>query len=179
MYVCECLLLICFICFAALLLFYRTRNYTGSRQKNLKKHPRSRTEQGVIDILESITGKKFPTINPKWLRWRGRTLELDGYNVQLAIALEFSGPLHTKWFPGKESYKKYYERVIKDEAKKEICARNGVTLIVIDMSLPSRHWRNYLLSRLYDVGIGDEPVIYIEQQTAEPFRNPQLERELQ
>jgi hypothetical protein len=151
----------------------------GARVKDLKKSPRTASESNAIKILESITGEKFPTVYPDWLVWKGSKLELDGYCEKLKLALEFSGPLHTKWFPAKEPYEKYFERVIRDVVKKKLCKKNGVTLIVIDMSLPSRHWRNYILSRLFDAEfVKDRPVQYIDKQTAKPYRNPQIEQEL-
>lgn len=147
------------------------------RIKDLQKHPRSRSEAEVIRYLEEITGDKFPTVYPNWLVWRGKTLELDGFNGK--IALEFSGPLHTKWNPQFESYIEYFERVVRDVVKLRLCKKHKIPLIVVDASLPSRHWRTYLLSRLFDIGVVKEkPIPYIEEQVAEPFRNPQLEEEL-
>ena len=147
--------------------------------KDLKKYPRSRCEAIVIKHLESITGKKFPSVNPPWLLYEGKTLELDGYNDELKLAVEFSGPLHTKWNPAFESYTSYFTRVIKDMVKLKTTKRQGVNLFVIDMSLPSRHWRNYILSRLYDFSYTREmPVEYIRPQVGVPFRNKQMEREL-
>ena len=149
------------------------------RTKNLIKSPRSRSEAAIIKVLETITGRSFPTVFPNWLVWEGATLELDGYNDDLKVGLEFSGPLHTKWNPQIENYPKYFERVVRDVVKKKLCQKHGVSLIVVDMSLPSVHWRNYLLSRLHDVGIVDNrPPEYINEQTAEPFRNTQIEEEL-
>lgn len=149
------------------------------RIKNLEIHPRSRSEADAIKYLEEITHHKFPTAYPKWLVWKGKNLELDGYNDKLKLALEFSGPLHTKWNASRESYIKYFERLVRDIVKLRLCKRHGVNLIVIDASLPSRHWRNYLLSRLFDLGyIDTRPVEYIAEQTAVPFRNEQIEREL-
>jgi hypothetical protein len=151
----------------------------GDRIKDLKSSPRTASESNAIKILEGVTGEKFPTVYPDWLVWKGSKLELDGYCEKLKLALEFSGPLHTKWFPAKEPYEKYFERIVRDVVKRKLCKKNNVTLIVIDMSLPSRHWRNYILSRLFDAGIvKDRPVLYIDKQTAKPYRNPQIEQEL-
>jgi hypothetical protein len=146
--------------------------------KDLKASPRTKSEAFVVQILEEITGLKFPTVNPSWLRWRGRTLELDGYNESARLAIEFSGPLHTKWTPSAESYLRYIQRVIRDMVKVKMCARNGVDLIVIDQTLPREHVRAYLESRLHDFGRRERPANYIPAQTVEPFRNPQLEAEL-
>ncbi len=156
-------------------------SYKGGnlRIKNLKIHPRSRSEASVVGYLEGITGESFPTSFPRWLTWKGRRLELDGYNEKLGIALEFSGPLHTKWNPTFESYPDYYERCVRDVVKRRLCKKHKVYLIVVDCSLPSKHWRNYVLSRLHDAGfIKDKPVEYIDEQTPEPYRNEILEKNL-
>lgn len=147
--------------------------------KNLKKFPRSKAEAEAIKVLESITNKKFPTVNPSWLKYKGKTLELDGYNDTLKLALEFSGPLHTKWTPSFEPYPIYFKRIVKDIKKKELCAKHNVNLIVLDISLPVVHYYAYFKSRLYDFGIiEDKPSNYIIEQIIEPFRNYQLENEM-
>lgn len=134
--------------------------------KDLTKHPRSKSEAAIIKIAEEIIGCEMPTINPAWLTMNGRTLELDGYCVEKKVALEFSGPHHTKWFPKNETYERYLNRVETDKAKKKICAEHGVLLIVVDMRLPKHHWRNYILSRLYDWRPDeyDKPNTYIAVQ---------------
>ena len=148
--------------------------------KDLDAAPRSKSEAAVIKIAEQIIGCPMPTVNPSWLTWRGRTLELDGYCAEKNIALEFSGPLHTKWFPQKEEYPLYFNRVIKDKVKKTECAKADVCLIVIDMRLPPHHWRDYIQSRLYDFdnSVYFRPAKYIDEQVVEPYRNPELEKEL-
>lgn len=149
--------------------------------KDLRKHPRSKSEAAVIRYLEEVTGKRFPTVNPSWLvlsHEGTKTLELDGYNKELGVAVEFSGPLHTKWSPSIESYPAYFERIRRDIIKRETCKKHGVHFFTIDISLPREHWRNYILSRLYDFGVmSSRPAGYIEEQWAEPYRNEHLERE--
>ncbi len=171
------------------------KKYAGGRErrdnhkdniKDLTKHPRSKSEAVVIAHLESITGAKFPTVYPNWLVYKGKKLELDGYNAKMKIALEFSGPLHTKWNASYEPYDKYFERIVKDKVKRKVCKKHGVYLIVIDMSLPSHHHKNYLKSRIYDVGIKraakgqstePKPYYYIEEQKVKPYRNDIIERD--
>ncbi len=149
------------------------------RVKNLVKHPRSKSEAEVIRFLEEITRHRFPTVYPKWLVWKGHTLELDGYNESLKLALEFSGPLHTKWAPEFEPYINYFERITRDVVKRRLCRKHGVHLIVVDASLPRQHWRSYIESRLHDIGLLEAvPAAYIGEQKAVPYRNEQIEREL-
>ena len=162
--------------------------------KNLVKSPRSKSEAHAVKTLEEITGLEFPTAFPSWLvddtdkeadkkdgtnRKKSNTvLELDGYNEKAKIALEFSGPLHTKWYPDKETYASYLKRVKRDILKMELCKKNGVSLIIIDAALPRIHMRAYLKSRLYDIGwITEKPFDYILEQKIEPYRNLELERE--
>ena len=163
----------------------------GAALKNLSASPRTKSEQRCIDVLEKTLGRPFPTAYPPWLRWRGcdgkgaaRPMELDGYNEESGIALEFSGPLHTKHYPDKESYKSYFERVCKDMEKIRQCRENNVHLIVVDMMTPTHHLDAYIKSRLVDIGAADirgEPVFvgnYISPQIADPYRNRPLEKEL-
>lgn len=139
---------------------------------------RSKSEAACMRVLEGITGDKFPQANPVWLKYHGRPLELDGYNDRLKIALEFSGPLHTKWTPSYESYTKYYQRIAKDAFKIVRCAEIGVTLIVVDLSLPQRHHSDYIRSRLRDAGFEYPTYNYIPAQTPEVYRNRELESNL-
>lgn len=154
--------------------------YTGGGPPHVAKGvpTRTKSEAFAIQMLEELTGAKFPTAHPEWLRWRGRVLELDGYNAAAAIALEFSGPLHTKWTPSFESYAKYISRVIKDQVKIKTCAKKGITLIVVDQTMPRHHVRAYIESRLADAGRLPRPANYIPAQVVEPYRNPQLEESL-
>jgi hypothetical protein len=147
--------------------------------KDMVVNPRTKSEARAIHILKELTGQSFPTVNPAWLVWGGHTRELDGYCEAIKLALEFSGPLHTKWYPGMEPYQKYFSRIVTDVAKRKLCARHGVDLIVIDMSLPQIHWKDYMLSRLYDFGrVQQKPWKYIDAQIAKPFRNKHLEEEM-
>ncbi len=150
--------------------------------KDLALNPRSKSEAFAIRELESILQVKCPTVNPDWLIWNGKTLELDGYcqtKDGKRVALEFSGPLHTKWYPQQEPYEQYFTRIVKDIVKRKMCKRHNVALIVIDMSLPRHHINSYIKSRLYDAGLLlDQPRNYIAVQKAKPFRNKQLEKEL-
>lgn len=137
--------------------------------KDLKQAPRTKGEALAISILESITGAKFPTVRPAWLVYQGTQLELDGYNEELKLALEYSGPLHRKWFPNVETYEAYLERVRRDIFKKRRCTEHGVRLINLDSELPRRHWRDYLLSRMRDFAMVADVPNYIPGQVFEPW----------
>lgn len=148
------------------------RSFVGGRTrvKDLKAHPRSKSEAHVIKLFETITGAKFPTVYPDWLKYKGKSLELDGYNKKLRIAVEFSGPQHTKYYPARETYASYLNRLENDRAKIEICRANGVALIVIDMSIPRDHLADYIKSRLWDVKfLNERPFRYLPEKNVEPW----------
>lgn len=189
--VCIVIVILVLIGFAGVTTTYDLiKVFSGGREnsrdyvKDLTKHPRSKSEAAVIAHLESITGAKFPTVCPNWLVYKGKKLELDGYNAKMKIGLEFSGPLHTKWNASYEPYEKYFERIVKDKVKRKVCKKRGVYLITIDMSLPPHHHRNYLKSRIWDLSQRinknnntPRPYYYIEEQKVKPYRNPSIERD--
>lgn len=129
---------------------------------------RSKSEAAIIAALEHITRIPFPQAKPTWLRECGKQLELDGYNSDAKIALEFSGPLHTKWHPGVETREKFLQRVGRDAYKKALCKQMGVSLIVVDASLPRDKVYDYLRSRLSDHDETKYPV----PQNYLPLREP-------
>lgn len=171
----------------------RPRVITGGRDrhKNLKEFPASRLERGWRDKFEKITGQKFPCILPSWLTYRGKSLELDGYNSKMKIAFEVQGPQHTmfdkKW---DKDYQEYYNRLVNDKVKRLMAQREGIALFPLDYRIPQYLWGYYTKSRIYDACKADlancesvpilkeKPPIYIEEIIYEPHRNKLLEEEL-
>lgn len=129
-----------------------TRNTTKDVVKDLEKNPASKFETYVRERMEKITGVKFPTVYPGWLRYKGKQLELDGYNAKLKLAFETQGPQHTR-FSSKDDprYIKYKNRVENDKAKINICKEHNVGLIVIDYKVPKHLIGSYIKSRVYDI----------------------------
>lgn len=109
---------------------------------------RSKLEARIVHILEEITGARFDQAHPKWLHG----FELDGYNADLAVAIEVQGPGHTKPMPG-ESYEKYQKRIERDALKRKICESKGVRLITVDYRISLVNVGSYLRSRLWDMKI--------------------------
>jgi hypothetical protein len=109
-----------------------------------------KNEQRTIKIIEEIFGSKykFEKSYPAWLKSSsGAQLELDGFNEQLAIGVEYNGPYHydKKYYPTEE---KFNNKVTSDQLKVTLCKMNGVLLIVIPYTVSSIY--DYILSRLYD-----------------------------
>lgn len=163
--------------------FRQDSKYGGRlRRKDIVKvdEQRSRSEEVAVAHIERIMGKPFPTVRPAWLIYNGHQLELDGYNEETQTAIEFQGPLHDKFYPTKESYSSYYDRLLRDQFKIAACKKRGVLLVVLSYHLPSHHWANYIKSRLVDAGKIDklDPAHYIDVQPIVPYRNEHVEAEL-
>lgn len=144
---------------------------------------RTNSERKAIEILAKLTNKTikdYPTVRPKWLKdpVTNTCLELDGYNKYLKIAIEFSGPLHYKWYPRIESYNKYFQRIRRDILKIRLCKQHGICLIVLEAKLGEHNWRSYIESRLYDCNMYNRPHKYIPLIKLNPYRDPIMERTL-
>lgn len=91
-------------------------------------------ENWAREVLEEMFGKKFPSVRPDWLRnpKTNRPLELDCYNKELNLALEFQGIQHyqpVEAWGGEEQYRK---NIYKDKIKNNICNEKGVILWKLD-----------------------------------------------
>ena len=95
---------------------------------------RGRSERRCREIFEKLFDSLFPSIYPDFLVnfYTGHKLQLDGYNRNLSLAFEYQGIQHYEyveyWHKTREEFKKLQER---DDIKRLLCKRNGVTLIEI------------------------------------------------
>lgn len=109
--------------------------------------PRSKPEKICRRTLEKIYGKKFSRIRPDWLRnpKTGRNLEIDCYNDELKIGLEYNGVQHYKW-PNftKMSRQQFLDQVERDHYKIDKCDEMGVYLITVPYNIPYRLIPDYI-----------------------------------
>lgn len=82
-----------------------------------------------ITMLEEISGYKFNKTKPKFLNG----MELDGYNSELNLAIEYNGEQHYKYIPHfhRNGIIDLKDRIEKDILKQELCTKNGVYLITV------------------------------------------------
>lgn len=111
-------------------------------QHNLKKSIGEKLcFQIMNDVLifneKSIGYYKFEKIRPKWLRcsYSNSPLELDMFNEELKIAVEFNGEQHYKFIPYfHRTEDNFNKQLLRDTEKKEKCRRLGITLIIVPFS---------------------------------------------
>ncbi len=114
-----------------------------------------RTSRGELickQTMERIYNKTFMSVRPPWLinHETGEPLELDVYNDELLIAVEYNGDYHYK----KDHHfhrgnpKNFYDLVFRDELKKKLCKELGIHLIIVPYTVPFNDIAAYIRKRL-------------------------------
>ena len=102
-------------------------------------------------VLEAIFEKEFVSKRPKWLinPLTKRCLELDCYNKELNIALEYNGIQHYKWpnFTG-QSYKEYLDQNRRDIYKKQVCKKRGIFFIEVPYTIKKNKIQEFIKNEL-------------------------------
>lgn len=108
-------------------------------------------EKECCRVMEKIYGKPFKSIWPKWLKnpETGRLLELDCYNEELGIAVEYNGEQHYI-HPNftNNSFEDFQKQLRRDDFKRRMCDLNGVYLIPVPYSVPISEIEEHIIKHL-------------------------------
>ncbi|CAH6420127.1 Hypothetical protein HVR_LOCUS1104 [uncultured virus] len=112
----------------------------------------SRGERMCCQTMERIYGVPFVSTWPDWLRnpETGEKLELDCFNDELKIAVEYNGEQHYKW-PNhihNQTYQQFINQVRRDELKVQLCDKNEVYLIVVPYNVSHERIPEFIMSHL-------------------------------
>lgn len=94
----------------------------------------SKGELACKTYLENRFGLEFKKVRPNLLKNNvtGNNLELDLYNEELNLAVEYNGKQHYKYCPGvHKSYEHFQTQKYRDEIKKHLCKDNNIILIEV------------------------------------------------
>ena len=103
------------------------------------------------EAAEKYFGKKFVSFWPNWLKnpETDKELELDIYNDELKIAIEYNGEQHYK-YPNKYMHdnnnglEKFIKQVRRDMYKADACDANDVYLITVPYTVPEHLMEAYI-----------------------------------
>lgn len=98
----------------------------------------SKGETLCREAAEKIFKKNFVKVRPDFLKNNvtGMNLELDIYNEELKLAIEFNGQQHYKYVPFfHKNYEHFLNQKYRDEIKKMLCKQNNIHLIEISYEL--------------------------------------------
>jgi len=109
--------------------YFKKNNKKPTCSKRVNK-----TEEMCRKIIQKIYNKPFPSVRPDFLKspMTRKNLELDCYNEELGIALEYNGQQHYTYTPHFHRNKKnFYSQVHRDDWKRKKCKEMGIKLIEI------------------------------------------------
>lgn len=127
-----------------------------SKVSSFKKST-SKNEEVCRQILEKIFKKKFTSVRPHFLKnpVTNKNLELDCYNDELKLALEYDGAQHAKYVPkfhGDNKWNFIYQ-VRKDGFKTKLCKQHGIRLIRVPHQIPTHKLEKYITDRIKEMKI--------------------------
>lgn len=112
----------------------------------------SRGEEACRVHMEKRFGVPFAKARPSFMRnpVTGENLELDVYNEELAIAVEYNGRQHYEFNSHfhNGSNDRFQNQQYRDLIKKQLCEQNGVRLVIVPYSVPIDQIGSYIDSEL-------------------------------
>ena len=137
--------------------------YDKSYSATFNKIPGRRPPQeskGEIEcrrVLEKLFKKPFPKARPDFMRNPVTSgpegdfnLELDCYNPELRLAVEYNGVQHYKYIPFMHGNNRaaFQNQKYRDYVKKDLCQKNGVKLIEVPYTVKIGDIENYIIKNL-------------------------------
>lgn len=109
----------------------------------------SKGELKCKQVLEELFAREFVTVRPDFLcnPETGYNLELDCYNHDLRLAVEYNGEYHYKQ-PKNHTLESFEKRQYLDQLKAELCERNGIHLITVPYTVSIDEIEGYIMERL-------------------------------
>lgn len=125
-------------------------NYSENSNKG-----ESKGETECKRVLEKIFNKPFNKVRPDFLRNQvtGNTnnLEIDCFNDELKIGLEYNGRQHYDFIPFFHRNKEtFYNQKYRDELKRIKCRDNGILLIEVPYTIKIEDIEKYIKKDLRD-----------------------------
>ena len=124
-------------------------------QYHEKQRSESKPESITRNILQRIFKKPFVSIRPDFLYnpVTGKNLEIDCYNDELKLGVEYNGKQHEEFVPYFHRYKgNFTQQRYRDELKKLLCQNNGITLISIPSYIPYNKLDQFITNKLNEHG---------------------------
>ncbi len=106
----------------------------------------SRGEKCCAQTLMTMFNAPFITVRPKWLRnpKTGCCLELDCYNRDLHIAVEYNGVQHYEAGHFGQTEADLAKQQARDQYKRDLCRRNGILFIEVPYTVSLAQIPSYI-----------------------------------
>ena len=161
---------ILFIIIFAILKKFKGEKGTWSKQEyywipdtNIRKPKKriireSRGETECRRVLEQIFNRRFDKSRPDFLRnpvTGGHfNLELDCFNRELRIAVEYNGIQHYKFTPYFHKNKEaFLNQKYRDQMKRQKCQQNGILLIEVPYTVKLENIKDFIINKMRNAGV--------------------------
>lgn len=149
-------------------IYYTRRRQDGGRARDVETPPtrtaEPRTSAGELEcrrVLEKHFAKPFAKTRPDFLRndvtsteTAPVNLELDCYNAELKLAVEYNGRQHyefVKFFH--RTRDAFHNQKYRDQMKRDKCRAAGVALVEVPYTIPVERIEEYILGMLRSLQI--------------------------
>lgn len=138
-------------------------------EQRQRRHHHRRTQQGgsskgeakCKEFVEFFFQRSFDKCRPQFLQnpVTKENLELDMFNSDLALAIEYNGAQHYNYnsFMHGNSKDKFYNQQYRDLIKKDLCEKNNVRLIVVPYTIQENQIASFLFEELKKLGYQPHP----------------------
>jgi hypothetical protein len=131
-------------------------NYFSEQQSSPSQPKDSSGEIECRRVLEKIFNKPFYKSRPDFLRnfvVGTNNLELDCFNEELRIAVEYNGQQHYKFIPYFHRTKDaFHNQKYRDNIKAQICKERGITLIEVPYTIKKENIKSFIIQKLHESG---------------------------
>ena len=129
------------------------RKVRGSPVRRKGPPRESKGEAECRRVLQSLFKKPFPSQRPDFLRnpvtGGNFNLELDCYNPNLRLAVEYNGIQHYKYTPYFHRSKDHFmNQKYRDDMKRRMCKENGILLIEVPYTIKLEMIKEFLVREL-------------------------------
>ena len=136
---------------------FSSKKHKGYSTEPVKKQKDSKGETECRKVLEYMFRKPFNKARPDFLRnpvtGGNFNLELDCYNRELRLAVEYNGAQHYKYIPYFHRNKEHFmNQKYRDDMKRRICKENGIMLVEVPYTVKIDDIYGYLQKELRRLG---------------------------
>ena len=126
-------------------------------QQNHGGKKESKGEAECRRVLQNIFGKPFTSQRPDFLRnpvtGNNFNLELDCYNHDLRLAVEYNGVQHYKYVPFFHRNKDHFmTQKYRDDMKRRICREHNINLIEVPYTVRIENIKDFIIQNCRKIG---------------------------
>jgi hypothetical protein len=125
------------------------------RRKSIPRESKGEAECRMV--LQQLFNKPFSKSRPSFLNnpvtGGMYNLELDCYDEELGLAVEYNGVQHYEYSPYFHKNKEaFYNQKYRDDMKRRLCKDNNITLIEVPYNIKTENIRQYIINEIRKKG---------------------------